>query len=249
MRHAVLCPLAIHAQPGAVSSKGERNAAGTLGGKRAGNVRGGVLVGGAKTQQFQVFIAGLDPVGQGRDLLHGGHVGTQIGSQLGAQIHVHADGPALGLGALQHGEHLVVFGRHQHQRAGVQHAGRLLRQDLQDFVHAVVAVGNAFAVKAVAGLAVFDLHHRQRGGQAAAAQHHVHFVFGQLGLHLHAKLVLRKAVQKGYLSAAQRSGPRQVEGAAAHMGTQQAIGGGDAVHQSFAEYVNRGHGAECQKAI
>ena len=114
-RYAVMRTAAVDAQPGALGTKGQGNAAGALGGKTLGDLRCMGDVGMGEAEQLQVFIAGLDPIGQGRYFAHGGHVGGQISRQFGTQVDVHADGPALGFGTLQHGQHLVVFRRYQHQ--------------------------------------------------------------------------------------------------------------------------------------
>ena len=142
-----------------------------------------------KTQDGQVFVAGFEPVGQGRHLVHGPHIGRQIRPNPWAQVHIHTQGPAQGLGTAQYCQHFVVLGWHQQERASVQYARCLVRQQRQHAVDRVVTVGDAFAVKAVAGLAVIDLHHGQRSRPGAVAARQLHAVLCQSSLQLLAELV------------------------------------------------------------
>ena len=134
----------------------------------------------AKTQGLQVFVAGFDPVREGEQGADRVGVGFHVTGHLGAQVHVHADGPTGGARLLHHGLYFVDFGRDKQQRTGVEHAGAVGQcvrcQALQHGVRRVVAVGNAFAVKAVAGLAILDLHHGQRSGAGAALRADLHAV-------------------------------------------------------------------------
>ena len=197
-----------------------------------------------KAHGLQVLVAGLEPIGQGDHFVQGAHVLRQVVRHFGPQVDVHADGPAQGTGRLQNGHDLAGLWRNQQQGAGVQDARcLLLAQQGHDGVHRVVAVGDAFAVKAVARLPVRHLHHRQRGGQAAGAALQLHAVFlQQLGQAL-AKQVGGQGVEVGHRRAAQRCRAGHVEGAATHQRQQSSVGLGDAVHQGFAQHKNgSGHG-------
>ena len=125
---------------------------------------------GVKTQQLQVFVAGFEPIGQCGQVAHGGQIAVQVTGQTGAQVDVHADGPTHCFGRLHDGQHFVVFGRHGHERAGVQHAWGLCFQQGHHLFNAVIAISNTLAVKTITGLTLVDMHHSQSGWQGAVGQ-------------------------------------------------------------------------------
>ena len=112
----------------------------------------------------------------------------------------------------------------------------------QHAVDGVIPVRDTFAVKAVAGLPICDLHHRQRGGQAALSSQDLYTVFQQLLAQLLSEAVGRERVYIAHRCSAQRRCASHVVRAASHEGAQCSIGLREAVHQRFAEYPNRcGH--------
>ena len=115
---------------------------------------------------------------------------------------------------------------------------RVRCQKLQHGVRRVVAVGDALAVKAVAGLAILDLHHGQRGGAGAALRAGLHAVGRELRAQFLAEAVGGQGVEVMHRGTAQTGRARHVVRATAPQGAQLPIGLGDAVHQGFAEDKN-----------
>ena len=242
-------------QPSTVSTKSKRDAAGALCDKVGGDFPGCAAGRVCKTQQRQVFVTGFEPISQSGHLFHGGQVICQVVCQFRAQVDVDADDPAQGFGRLENSDHFVMFRRHQQQGAGVQNRSlcwsvvdtRLFRfQQRQDPFDGVIAIGNALAVKAVTGLAVFDLHDGERGGQTARRQQGLHAVCSKLRPHAVAKSVGGQRVDKadGCVAAqaqrsgtaqAQCSGAGQVKRAAAHERAQTAVGLRHTVHQGLTQ--------------
>ena len=190
-------------------------------------------------QYLQILVAGFEPIGLRHQGLDACHVGRQILRHLGPHIDVHADDPTQRPRRLQERKHLLVFRRYQEQRADIQNAwpvGRSVRaQQLRHRIHGVVAVSHAFAVKAVAGVAVFNLHHGQRGGRAAIGRVQSHIVGPQLRGQRAAKPVGGQGVEVAHGCPAQTGGARHVVRAATGKRDKAAIGLHHAVHQRFAQ--------------
>ena len=223
----------------AVGAEGQghaRQAAGFARCAQRGHQRGRAGGGHLGVAEFaQVVVAGLEPVGAGGGGAHGPQIGGAVVGHPRAQVHVDAERPAQRARRVHQRHHLVAFGRDQHQRAGVQDAGRAAAQPGDDLVHPPVAIGHTLAVEAVVRVAVDDMHHGQRGGLAARSHRQAHTVALERGAKARAEAVGRQRAEIADHAATQRGGAREVGRAAALHGQEAAVGPGEAVHQRLAD--------------